>query len=125
MTNEDIAVNSEKEEDQKEVEADNRETIRNNSSSEESKKTEAEVSNEPELQSLPSFSFSGALKALKDGQKLTRRGWNGKGQYVKIQVPDEDSKMTLPYIYIRTVQGDLVPWIASQTDVLAGDWVIA
>ncbi len=31
--------------------------------------------------------------------------------------------MTLPYYYIRTVQGDLVPWLASQTDMLAQDWV--
>jgi len=31
--------------------------------------------------------------------------------------------MTLPYIYITTVQGDLVPWLASQTDLLAADWV--
>ena len=31
--------------------------------------------------------------------------------------------MTLPYLYMRTVQGDLVPWLASQTDLLAEDWV--
>lgn len=33
--------------------------------------------------------------------------------------------MTLPYIYMRTVQGDLVPWLASQTDLLANDWTLA
>jgi len=32
--------------------------------------------------------------------------------------------MTLPYIYMRTVQGDFVPWLASQTDLLAEDWYI-
>lgn len=30
--------------------------------------------------------------------------------------------MTLPFLYIRTVQGDLVPWVASQADLLAQDW---
>ena len=43
--------------------------------------------------------------------------------YIQLQVPDKHSKMTLPYIYMKTVQGDLVPWIASQTDMLADDWI--
>lgn len=30
--------------------------------------------------------------------------------------------MTLPYIFMSTAQGDLVPWLASQTDILATDW---
>ena len=67
--------------------------------------------------------YSDALHLLKRGCKMTRIGWNGPGQYLKLQVPDEHSKMTLPYIYIKTVQGDLVPWLASQTDQLADDWV--
>lgn len=33
--------------------------------------------------------------------------------------------MTQPYIYMTTEQGDLVPWVASQTDILATDWEIA
>jgi hypothetical protein len=33
--------------------------------------------------------------------------------------------MSLPYIYMRTAQGDLVPWLASQTDMLAEDWRFA
>ena len=70
------------------------------------------------------MNIGGALEELKDGQKLTRVGWNGPEQYLKLQVPDEHSKMTLPYIYIRTVQGDLVPWLASQTDLLATDWQV-
>lgn len=63
-----------------------------------------------------------AIAFLRRGCRVTRTGWNGKGQYLELQVPDENSKMTLPYIYIRTVQGDLVPWLASQTDILADDW---
>jgi hypothetical protein len=66
--------------------------------------------------------FAFALGALKNGKKVTREGWNGKGQFVALQVPDEGSKMTLPYLYISTVTGDLVPWLASQTDLLADDW---
>lgn len=66
--------------------------------------------------------FSDALDNLKNGAQLTRRGWNGPDQYVELQVPDEHSKMTLPYIFIRTAQGELVPWLASQTDLLAEDW---
>ena len=60
-----------------------------------------------------------------DDAQVTRRGWDGPGQYLKLQVPDAGSKMSLPYIYITTVQGDLVPWLASQTDILAIDWEIA
>ena len=55
--------------------------------------------------------------------RFTRKGWNGKDQYIQIQNPDKHSKMTRPYVYIKTVQGDLVPWLASQTDLLADDWV--
>ena len=68
------------------------------------------------------MNFGGALQALRGGESVTRAGWNGKGQFLTLQVPDEHSKMTLPYIYITTVQGDLVPWLASQTDLLAEDW---
>lgn len=44
--------------------------------------------------------------------------------WLAIQEPDANSKMTLPYIYMSTAQGDLVPWFASQTDMLATDWDI-
>lgn len=56
--------------------------------------------------------------------RFTRKGWNGKDQYIQIQNPDKHSKMTRPYVYIKTVQGDLVPWLASQTDLLADDWML-
>ena len=69
---------------------------------------------------IPDFGF--ALKMLRDGQKVYREGWNGPGQYLELQVPDEHAKMTLAYIFIVTVQGDRVPWVASQTDLLAEDW---
>jgi hypothetical protein len=68
--------------------------------------------------------FSIALEMLKDGERVARSGWNGKGMWLKLQRPDAHSKMTLPYIYMSTVGGDLVPWLASQTDILAEDWEI-
>lgn len=66
-----------------------------------------------------------AVKAMRDGDKVCREGWNGKDMYLEMQVPDAHSKMSLPYIYMRTVQGDLVPWLCSQTDLLADDWCYA
>lgn len=69
------------------------------------------------------FDFGQALKKMAAGAKVQRVNWNGPGQWVARQNPDENSKMTLPYIYIKTAQGDLVPWLASQTDMLANDWL--
>lgn len=77
-------------------------------------------------------SFGWAIAQLRDGRKLARRNWNGKSMWLKLQVPDEHSKMTLPYIYIEYPEGHpaypngcRVPWLASQTDMLAEDWFIA
>ena len=70
------------------------------------------------------FDFGDVVKKMKyRGGRFARAGWNGKNMYIELQVPDKYSKMTLPYIYIKTVQGDLVPWLASQTDMLADDWM--
>jgi len=69
--------------------------------------------------------FGEALMALRAGFRVTRRGWNGKGMWVELQVPDAQSKMTLPYIYMHTASGDKVPWLASQTDMLAEDWEVS
>lgn len=68
------------------------------------------------------MNFGNALIMLKEGYKVQRSGWNGKNMWINLQTPTETSKMTLPYIYMYTAQGDLVPWLASQTDVLAEDW---
>lgn len=71
----------------------------------------------------PAYGFSFALNELFAGHYVSRRGWNGKGMWLKLQLPDDHSKMTLPYIFMRTAAGDLVPWLASQTDLLSDDWV--
>lgn len=70
------------------------------------------------------MNFGDALLALKGGKKVSRSGWNGKGMWLELQRPDAHSKMTLPYIFMVTVTGDRVPWLASQTDMLAEDWGI-
>lgn len=74
------------------------------------------------VETAVTFDFSTALRLLKQGKKLVRLGWNGRNQYIELQTPADQSKMTLPYIYIRTASGDLVPWLASQIDLLADDW---
>ena len=68
------------------------------------------------------YSFGEILPALWNGQAFAREGWNGKNMKIELQFPDNGSKMTRPYIYMTTVDGDLVPWVASQTDLLAADW---
>ena len=61
---------------------------------------------------------------LKAGLPAARVGWNGKDMWISLQVPDKDSKMTLPYIYMKTACGNQVPWLASQTDILSDDWEV-
>ncbi len=70
------------------------------------------------------MNFEQALTAIKEGKAVTRSGWNGKGLSVKMQVPDEHSKMKRPYLYMIPVEGTLVPWIPSQTDIFGEDWSI-
>lgn len=79
------------------------------------------------------MNFGQAIEALKQGERVQRDGWNGKGIFIELQVPDGNSKMTSPYIFIDTtgLQTDneaapksLVPWLASQTDMLADDWQV-
>ncbi len=82
---------------------------------------------------IQTFTFGEAISNLKRGKKVQRKGWNGKGIYIEMQRPDEHSKMTLPYICIVTnglitdnpnAPKGVVPWLASQTDMLAEDWKI-
>ena len=75
--------------------------------------------------------FGWAITQLKAGNRVCREGWNGKGINLKLQLPDTNSKMTHPYIYIDTTGLQttnpaapkvIVPWLASQTDMLSEDW---
>ena len=76
-------------------------------------------------------SLGWAIDRLKQGAKVARNGWNGKEIFIELQIPDTNSKMSHPYIYIDTTglisnnpnaKRNLVPWLASQTDLLAEDW---
>lgn len=66
-----------------------------------------------------------AIKQMRNGDKVRRAGWNGKGMWLSLQVPDEHSKMSLPDVYMKTADDKLVPWLCSQADLLATDWEIA
>ncbi len=68
--------------------------------------------------------FEDALKMIKNNRRAARKGWNGKGMWIELQTPTELSKMSLPYIYMKTADNHLVPWLASQTDILANDWEV-
>jgi hypothetical protein len=77
-----------------------------------------------------SMTFGLALECLKKGMHVCRAGWNGKGMWLELQTPDAHSKMTLPYVFLnypadaQNTPGARVPWLASQTDMLAEDWKI-
>lgn len=79
------------------------------------------------------MNFSDALINLGNGVSVARSGWNGKNQYITLQIPDSGSKMTEPYIYITFPNRDSrynnsrvgrLPWLASQADLLANDWYV-
>lgn len=85
------------------------------------------------------FDFGDAVRALKAGQRVAREGWNGKGMFLFL-VPGSTFKVNRPplmgiypegteinyhaHIDMKTADDKVVPWLASQTDVLANDWVI-
>lgn len=70
------------------------------------------------------FGFGRALDILKAGGNVRRAGWNGKGMWLGLRRPRVGSEMTLPYIYMKTADNQLVPWLASQTDMLSTDWEV-
>lgn len=82
--------------------------------------------------------FGSALARIKDGQKVARAGWNGKGMFVFLVpgstfvvnrapllgiYPEGTTIKYHAHIDMRTADGQIVPWLASQTDLLADDWV--
>jgi hypothetical protein len=77
--------------------------------------------------------FGDVVRMMKadPSRRFRRKGWNGRGIYIQLLVPGGQDRMTHPYIYIDTTglqsdnpdaPRDLVPWLASQTDMLAEDW---
>lgn len=90
------------------------------------------------------MSFGLAIEALKLGKRVTRGGWNGKDMWLALTegrvVQSEDfwstpnrvfaaanggSAWVQPYITMKTAQGTIVPWLASQSDMLSDDWMLA
>lgn len=86
---------------------------------------------------MSNLSFSHALDLIKAGKRVARAGWNGKGMFVFL-VPGSTFKVSREpllsilgegtevsyhgHIDMKTANGQIVPWLASQTDVLAEDW---
>lgn len=71
------------------------------------------------------MTFSEALELLKRGKKVTRSGWNGKDMWIAIMPAhqvSEGSHLMESYVYMKTAKGTLIPWLASQADLLATDW---
>lgn len=83
--------------------------------------------------------FGEALKHIKDGKCVARAGWNGNNMFIflvngstfKVNRPpldeifDEGTEVNYhAHIDMKTAQGYIVPWLASQADVLAEDWEI-
>lgn len=81
--------------------------------------------------------FGDALKALHQGRRVARHGWNGKGMFLYLVPPGnypartgaakaywgEDALVPYgAYIAMKTAQENVVPWLAGQTDALAEDW---
>ena len=82
---------------------------------------------------ITGMSFGLAVEAMKMGKRVCRAGWNGKGMwlgYVEADnytvgyLPIDITLQTLPWIGMKTADDKFVPWLASQTDVLADDWMI-
>lgn len=79
------------------------------------------------------MNFGEAVTMMKEGKRVCRSGWNGKGMWLKLVPADIADKVVfeyealdaLPWIGMKTADNKFVPWLASQTDILADDWLIA
>lgn len=87
----------------------------------------------------PKMTFSDALAAVKNGHRIAREGWNGRGMFLFL-VPGSTFKINRApllgiypegteinyhaHIDMKTAQGYVVPWLASQADLLADDWTV-
>lgn len=93
--------------------------------------------NTPVLGGVATFSFGDAIKYLKRGLKVKRQGWNGKNQYIELASNisymnpakeivncehDAIGNMAIAFVGTSGVQ---MGWLASQSDMLAEDWVFA
>lgn len=75
------------------------------------------------------WGFDMALRFLKNGKRVERSGWNGKGMWIQMVgggtfCKDDETFNATPYLQIKSVNGTVTPWLPSQTDLLANDWQI-
>jgi hypothetical protein len=85
------------------------------------------------------FEFGTAITQLKLGRKVARSGWNGKGMFLFLVPGSRFTVNRAPllgiypegaeieyhaHIDMKTAQGYVVPWLASQADLLSDDWVL-
>lgn len=73
------------------------------------------------------MTFGAAIEDLKAGRRVSRAGWNGKGMWLRLVTENQSylpglNLYCLPFIAMKTADDKLVPWLASQTDMLAEDW---
>ena len=91
----------------------------------------------PQLGGEATFSFGEAIKYLKRGMKVARKGWNGKEQYIQLasgisyKAPtgeivncEHDAIGNMAVAFVGT-SGVQMGWLASQADMLAEDWIFA
>ena len=97
----------------------------------------ADETNTTVLGGIATFNFGEAIKYLKRGFRVKRRGWNGKNQYVELATCisymngdahivncDHDAIGNKALAFVGT-SGVQMGWLASQADMLADDWVFA
>lgn len=84
------------------------------------------------------LTFGCAIAAMRAGLKVARTGWNGKGMFIYYVPPGRYQPTTTAareffcggpvpyreYIAMKTVDDEVVPWLASQSDILSEDWRI-
>lgn len=77
------------------------------------------------------MNFSEALHFIRNGEKVRRSGWNGKGIYIWLRLgsdvapnPNAPDVMCQMYVEMFTADKTFVPWLCSQTDLLAVDWEV-
>ena len=77
------------------------------------------------------FGFDTALRYLKADARVQRLGWNGIGMWIMLvknphfyEFEGLGTYPVLPFIIMKTADNKIVPWLASQTDLLAEDWAL-
>lgn len=81
---------------------------------------------------MSGLTFGMAIEAMRKGCKVARAGWNGKGMWLMLVLAELADKVAfeyaalsaLPWIGMKTADEKFVPWLASQTDMLAEDWFV-